>query len=235
MNELIEAIKANDLAQVNRLIEIGVNPAAILSEDEICIPIEIAAYNGHLEIVNRLLEDSRVEPRVRNCIPVRSAIVKNRVDVLCRLMVDSRVYEAVQNRCIDFTLRAIYWEQIDVLDKLLEYDFKDPSIYGNQIIDYAFIRYNKSHTQAMVKIIDHIFRDPRVYSTFVISENSDITKISMILTRFSDVCITLQDLNLPAFVTLQIMDSLIINNIPMHKKWEVITKVKHFRIHPNYR
>jgi hypothetical protein len=56
------------------------------------------------------------------------------------------------------------------------------------------------------------------------------THIGMIRERATEICIGLQDLELPAFVTLQIIDeTLHENSIRMWAKWELITAVKHFR------
>jgi hypothetical protein len=56
------------------------------------------------------------------------------------------------------------------------------------------------------------------------------THIGMIRERATDICIGLQSLGLPAFVTLQILDEAVHeNSIRMWAKWELITAVKHFR------
>jgi hypothetical protein len=56
------------------------------------------------------------------------------------------------------------------------------------------------------------------------------THIGMIRVRATEICIGLQDLELPAFVTLQIIDEAVHENeIRMWAKWELITAVKHFR------
>jgi hypothetical protein len=56
------------------------------------------------------------------------------------------------------------------------------------------------------------------------------TYIGMIRKRATEICIGLQDLELPAFVTLQIIDEAVHeNSIRMWAKWELITAVKHFR------
>jgi len=47
--------------------------------------------------------------------------------------------------------------------------------------------------------------------------------------RATEICIGLQDLELPAFVTLQIIDAAVhANSIRMWAKWKLITAVKHF-------
>jgi hypothetical protein len=56
------------------------------------------------------------------------------------------------------------------------------------------------------------------------------THVGMIRKRATEICIGLQDLELPAFVTLQIIDEAVHeNSIRMWAKWELITAVKHFR------
>jgi hypothetical protein len=46
----------------------------------------------------------------------------------------------------------------------------------------------------------------------------------------TEICIGLQDLELPAFVSLAIIDEAVHeNSIRMWAKWELITAVKHYR------
>ena len=57
-----------------------------------------------------------------------------------------------------------------------------------------------------------------------------MTHIGTIRARATEICIGLQDLELPAFVTLAIIDETVHeNSIRMWAKWELITAVKHFR------
>ncbi len=56
------------------------------------------------------------------------------------------------------------------------------------------------------------------------------THIGMIRERATEICIAMQSLELPAFVTLQIIDEAVHeNSIRMWAKWELITAVKHYR------
>jgi hypothetical protein len=56
------------------------------------------------------------------------------------------------------------------------------------------------------------------------------THIDFIRERATEICIGLQVLKLPAFVTPQIIDAAVHeNSIRMWAKWELITAVKHFR------
>ncbi len=38
----------------------------------------------------------------------------------------------------------------------------------------------------------------------------------------------MQDLELPALITLELLDAAFPNDIPMHKKWQLVTAIKHF-------
>jgi hypothetical protein len=56
------------------------------------------------------------------------------------------------------------------------------------------------------------------------------THIGFIRERATEICIGLQSLELPAFVTLTIIDEAVHENaIRMWAKWELITAVKHYR------
>ncbi len=56
------------------------------------------------------------------------------------------------------------------------------------------------------------------------------THIGTIRKRATEICLGLQSLELPAFVTLTIIDEAVHeNSIRMWAKWELVTAVKHFR------
>ncbi len=44
-----------------------------------------------------------------------------------------------------------------------------------------------------------------------------------------DALVGLADLDLPALLLVEIIDELFRNSIPMHKKWDLVTAVKHWR------
>lgn len=54
------------------------------------------------------------------------------------------------------------------------------------------------------------------------------TKIAMLRERAFVMCVGLQELELPALVTLEILDAAWDNDVPMHLKWDLVVKVKHF-------
>ena len=52
--------------------------------------------------------------------------------------------------------------------------------------------------------------------------------LSSIRARVAAACVALEALALPALVTLEIVDAAFANAIPMHLKWSLITRVKHY-------
>jgi len=46
--------------------------------------------------------------------------------------------------------------------------------------------------------------------------------------RATDALIGLADVDLPALLSVEILDALFPNSIPMHKKWDLVVAVKHW-------
>ena len=65
-------------------------------------------------------------------------------------------------------------------------------------------------------------------SVFIRMLTPYLTHIGMIRGRATATLIALQDLELPALMTLGILDELIPNSIRMAAKWDLIVAVKHF-------
>ena len=73
-------------------------------------------------------------------------------------------------------------------------------------------------------------RVPNIVRAVSTRSSPPMTHIGFIRKRATEICIGLQDLELPAFVTLQIIDEAVHeNSIRMWAKWELITAVKHYR------
>ena len=47
--------------------------------------------------------------------------------------------------------------------------------------------------------------------------------------RATDVLIGLADLDLPALLSVDILDQLLPNSIPLHKKWDLVVAIRHFK------
>jgi hypothetical protein len=54
-------------------------------------------------------------------------------------------------------------------------------------------------------------------------------RVSLLRHRATEICIAMEDLGLPALVTLHIIDAALPNNVQMAAKWALATTVKHFR------
>jgi ankyrin repeat protein len=56
------------------------------------LAIRWASDRGHIDIVNRLLEDLRVDPSADNNLAIRWASDRGHIDIVNRLLEDLRVY-----------------------------------------------------------------------------------------------------------------------------------------------
>ncbi len=54
------------------------------------------------------------------------------------------------------------------------------------------------------------------------------TSLLMIRELATDALIGLADVDLPALLSVNILDELFPNSIPMHKKWDLVVAVKHW-------
>jgi hypothetical protein len=54
------------------------------------------------------------------------------------------------------------------------------------------------------------------------------SQMYVIRDRAATICMAMQDLELPALITLELLDAAFPNDIPMHKKWQLVTAAKHF-------
>jgi hypothetical protein len=164
------------------LLEERVDPSALNNQ-----AVHVAAFYGHLSIVERLLQDKRVDPSADDNAAVRWASQKGHLAVVERLLQDERV---------------------------------DPTARDNYAVRWA------AH-YGHFAVVDRLFRVPSVYSTIDLPAEK-IHHIGMIRTRCTEVCNGLQELGLPALLTLGILNELIPNKIRMWAKWELVTTVKHF-------
>lgn len=114
---------------------------------------------------------------------------------------------------------AVDFGWLQLIKRFLRDPRVDPTVRNNFPIFLASIN-NRC------KIVDLLLTDLRIDSMSETMPN--FKKIQMIRSRAADVCFAMQDLFLPALVTLEILDALIPNSIPMCKKWDLITAIKHF-------
>jgi hypothetical protein len=98
----------------------------------------------------------------------------------------------------------------------------ESSFFRNTVHLMVFL---KLHDNPLPLTLDYEWNArPRVSELFSVT-----THIGTIRERATTICIGLQDLELPAPLTLEIIDADVgPNNIRMWAKWELITAVKHF-------
>jgi hypothetical protein len=61
-----------------------------------------------------------------------------------------------------------------------------------------------------------------------LADTGIFNQMYVIRDRAAKICIAMQDLELPALITLEVLDAAFPNDIPMHKKWQLVTAIKHF-------
>ncbi len=110
---LKEVVDTNDSEILDELINRGLNP----SEHNNKLITE-ASENGHIIIVDRLLEDSRVDPTAFNNFPLQFAVIFGHLHVVNRLLQDPRVDPtANKNAVIQY---ASNQNKVNIVQRLLE-------------------------------------------------------------------------------------------------------------------
>jgi hypothetical protein len=97
-----EACERGDSGAVNRLLQdfSDLDPA-----DEDNYAIRTASQQDHLSVVNRLLQDERVNPADDGNAAIGNASAQGRLSVVNRLLEDKRVNPAASGNCpIDATM-----------------------------------------------------------------------------------------------------------------------------------
>jgi ankyrin repeat protein len=87
---LMIACEYGHLELTKFLLSIGADPTA----NESC-SVRMASHNGHLEIIEILLQDGRADPAVRNNWPIKRASENGHSDVVEALLQDGRADPAV--------------------------------------------------------------------------------------------------------------------------------------------
>jgi len=114
--------------------------------------ILMAAQNGRLAVVDRLLKDSRVDPSVQENSAITFAAENGHVAVVDRLLKDGRVDPAAKN---NYPFRvAVNNGHIKVVNRLLKDDRVDPTAENNDAIRTAAWNGN-------VEIVGRLLQDGR--------------------------------------------------------------------------
>lgn len=175
--------------------------------------LESAVLANNVEIVIKMLRDKRFDPNFLQiesfCSLTSIAMRQGNSETLNILLQDKRVDPNSTFFCL-----------ID--DRMAE---NRKAIWG-AFKPYRHVKLQKKDDVEYWAAVDRLLLDERVDSM-----SGDMPKffdIRMIRSRLLQTCIALQDLSLPALVTLEIVDALLPNSIPMYKKWDFIVAIKHF-------
>jgi hypothetical protein len=223
---ILLAVENGHLAVVERLLQDErVDPSADGN-----LAIRLAAGNGHLAVVERLLQDKRVDPSAEDN-PIRGAPVDNdavrraaeqgHLAVVERLLQDERVDPSADGN--DAVQMAARNGHLAVVDRLLLDKRVDPSSDNNNAVRWAAIN-------GHLAVVDQLLEDDRVDAAVAIQHTRpEHCKRFECRERLTEICIALQDLALPAWVTIKILDAARPwSTLPLHSKWNLVCAVKHF-------
>ena len=159
---LIKSIRAGNLLHVNLLLKYGADPTTDMNS-----AIILASQGGHLEIVNRLLEDPRVDPSDTSNWSIILASASGHLEIVNRLLdwrprsaVDWRPHEAGDDRRVDPSDQnnlAIIWAsrrgRFAVVDRLLRDPRVDPRAQNNLATKLAQLN---NHREIVELLSQHI-------------------------------------------------------------------------------
>jgi hypothetical protein len=182
-----------------------------------------AARNGHLAVVEQLLQDERVDPSANDNFAIGLAAGNGRLAVVERLLQDLRVDPSADN---NYAVRlAAERGHLAVVERLLQDVRVDPSADGNYAVRWAA-------QFGYLAVVDRLLEDDRVDVAVALQHSRpEDRKRFECRERLTEICIGLQDLELPAWVTVQILDAARPwSTLPLHKEWDLVCAVKHFHL-----
>jgi len=179
-----------------------------------------AAFYGYLAVVELLLQDARVDPSANNSYAVRMAAARGHLDVVERLLQDERVDPSADN---NYAVRlAALKGHLAVVERLLQDVRVDPSAKENYAVKEAA-------ASGHLAVVDRLLEDDRVDAAVAIRHTRPEDRKRFECERLTEICIALQDLELPAWITVQILDAARPwSTLPLHSKWNLVCAVKHF-------
>jgi ankyrin repeat protein len=185
------------------------------------LAIQLAAKNGHLAVVERLLQDERCDPSADDNGALRLAAENGHLAVVERLLQDKRVDPSADDNY------AVRWAaengHLAVVERLLLDERVDPSADDNYAVRWAA---ENGH----LAVVDRLLEDDRVDAAVAIrASRPENLKRFEYRERLTEICIALQEMQLPAWVTVQILDAARPwSTLPLHSKWNLVCAVKHF-------
>jgi hypothetical protein len=205
------------LADVQEKLESG----EVLFEGNEFIALVSAVENGHVDVVDYFLQHAMFDPSAGDNIAVRMAARNGHLAVVERLLQDKRVDpSADENYAVRF---ASLEGHLAVVERLLQDPRVDPSADDNYAVRWA-AHYGR------FTIVDRLLEDDRVDAAVAIQHSRpEHRKRFECRERLTEICVALQDLALPAWITVQILDAAHPwSTLPLHSKWNLVCAVKHF-------
>jgi hypothetical protein len=185
------------------------------------VAVEVAAEKGHVDVVEYLLRDAMFDPSAFCNRAIRLAAREGHLAVVERLLQDKRVDPSADN---NYAVRwAAYNGHLAVVKRLLQDVRVDPAANDNWAVRVAA-------ANGHFAIVDRLLEDDRVDVAVAIQySRPEHRKRFECRERLTEICIALQDLALPAWVTVQILDAARPwSTLPLHSKWNLVCAVKHF-------
>ncbi len=182
----------------------------------------LAAQNGHVDVVDCLLRHEMFDPSAVGNLAIRRAAQNGHLMVVERLLQDKRVDPSAHD---NFAVRwAAANGHVAVVERLLQDERVDPSANDSGAVRLA--AYN-----GHLAVVDRLLEDNRVDAAVAIQcSRPEHRKRFECRERLTVICIGLQDLELPAWVTVQILDAARPwSTLPLHSKWNLVCAVKHYR------
>jgi hypothetical protein len=181
-----------------------------------------AAQNGHIDVVDYLLRHATMfDPSADDNRAIRLAAANGHVAVVERLLQEKLVDPSAYNN--DAVGLAAQNGHLAVVERLLQDERVDPSGDNNHAVRWAA-------WNGFLAVVDRLLEDDRVDVAAAIrfSRPKDPKRFEC-RERLTEICIGLQDLELPAWVTVQILDAARPGStLPLHSKWNLVCAVKHY-------
>lgn len=249
--DFYHACKNDDVAYVNRLLDSADNLVGWLSREANC-GLRCAIHHGSVGVVALLLKDRRVDPAFSGNCAIQRAAERGRLPVIELLLNDTRVDPSAD--CNIAIRSAVSNQHFAVVERLIQDRRVDPSVHGNCILQHAAAYGRLSTVEQLLKdvrvdpsdgnnfalrvavanrhfrVADRLLEDTRTDFTVVLKEQPrDVTPYFEYRPRFTEICIALQSMHLPAWITMLIIKAAFPwTTLPIHARWSLVCAVKHF-------
>jgi hypothetical protein len=205
------------LADVQRMLESNELPVTRNPNTA----LELAAMNGHDNVVDYFIRHAMLDPSADSNYAIRTAAGRGYLAVVERLLQDERVDPSAENDC------AVRWAarngHLAVVERLLRDARVDPSADDNFAV-------RRATENGHLAVVDRLLEDDRVDAAVAMRHSlPQHLKRFECRERLTEICVALQDLALPAWITVQILDAARPwSTLPLHSKWNLVCAVKHF-------